>query len=82
MNELIEKYISLKESSLNEGLADGIEKELKDIIKDIKKGNGVDKRSMEEHTDGELLAMFLTPVFQSALFGIKDRKGFKKNFKI
>jgi len=77
--ETYEKYLT--EIKLNEGLADGIEKELKNIIKSIKLGNNVDKRALMDHSDGELLAQFLSPVFQSALVSLKDRKGFKRNFK-
>lgn len=68
---------------LNEAsISNKIDNELKSLIKNIKSGKGVDKRSMEEHTDGELLAMFLNGVFQSTLNDLDDRKGFKKNFRI
>jgi len=68
---------------LNESsLSSKIDSELISLIKNIKSGKGVDKRSIEEHTDGELLAMILTPVFQSTLNNLEDRKGFKKNFRI
>ncbi|MBC8388801.1 MAG: hypothetical protein H8E13_12225 [Actinobacteria bacterium] len=55
---------------------------LQKLIKKIKnKEDNIDKR-MKDKSDGELLGMILTPIFQSALLDIKDRKGFKKNFKI
>ena len=47
----------------------------------IKKGKNIDPRAFEEHTDGELLAMLLSAVFQGELLFLDDRKGFKKNFR-
>lgn len=58
-----------------------IEKELTTLIGNIKKGKNIDPRAFEEHTDGELLAMLLSAVFQGALLNLDDRKGFKKNFR-
>lgn len=67
---------------LTESLTDKISSELKTIIKNIQSGQGVDKKSFENMTDGELLAEFLNGPFQSALLNLSDRKGFKKKFKI
>lgn len=74
------KYIT--ENKLNEGLADKFITELKTLIKNIQSGQGVDKKSFETMTDGELLASFLKGGFQSALLNLSDIKGFKKGFKI
>lgn len=63
-------------------LAKGVDVSLKELINNIKSGKGVDKRAIKNTTDGELLAMFLTPVFQSALNTLEDRKGFVRNFRI
>jgi len=77
--KLTDKYLK---TSLNEASASSrIEKELKTLITKIKKGSGIDSRSFDEYTDGELLAMLLNGVFQSALLDLDDRKGFKKNFR-
>ena len=71
-----------EKKTLNEGsVSANIDKALKALISDLQNGVGVDKRAMEDSTDGELLAMVLRPVFQSELLKLKDRKGFKKNFK-
>ena len=63
-------------------LAKGVDVSLNELIKNIKSGKGVDKRAIKNMTDGELLATFLTPVFQSALNTLEDRKGFVRNFRI
>ena len=69
--------------ALNEGsLTKDFEKALEELITKIEKGEGVDKRYRSQHSTGELLGMFLTPVMQNVLLRIKDRKGFSKNFHI
>jgi len=79
MTNLINK-INLRLDEIS--LTNKLETELKSLIKNIKSGKGVDKRSMDSDTDGEILADFLTPLFQSVLNDLDDRKGFKKGFRI
>ena len=55
---------------------------LKNLINNVKNGIDIDTRMLEKHSDGELLAMILTPLFQSELNHLADRKGFVRNFSI
>ena len=50
-------------------------KELIDLSKEVKE----EYPEQYPESDGEILAMFVKPVLQSAWIGLKDRKGFQKN---
>jgi len=55
---------------------------LQKLITNIKDGKGIDKKMYKEKTTGELLGMILSPIMQSELIRLDDRKGFHKNFRI
>ena len=70
-----------KELMNEEHSGNKFEKALHNLINDVKKGKGLDPR-MKDVPDGEILAMILTPIFQTHLMMLKDKKSFKKNFDI
>ena len=79
----VRKMIREMIQSLNEAsITNGFEKSLEKLISDIESGKGVDKRMAKEKSVGELLGMFLTPIFQSKLLSVEDMKGFYKYFKV
>ena len=84
IREVGESHKKLKAGDFNEpaSLSKKVYTELQTLIKNIQAGKGVDERAMESNTDGELLAIFLNGAYQSALMKLKDRKGFKREFKI
>jgi len=67
--------------SLEESISDDFSNALQNLISQIEKMEGIDKRSANK-TTGELLGIILTPIFQSELIRLEDRKGFYDNFKI
>jgi len=81
LQRLIEQEIR---NQLSEGsLTNDLSTTLNDLIENIKSGVGVDKRSKDKYNDGELLSMFLRPLFQSAILNMDSDsiKSFRKNFK-
>lgn len=53
------------------------------LVKSIQAGDDsvVDTRSLEAHTDGEILGQFIVPLLQSLRIKLKDPKGFDKYIK-
>ena len=87
MNEFNELYESImNEAPINEDISydiDEIEKRIAKIIKAIKSkdSNSIDQRSLDNNTDGEILAMVLKPIIQGAAMKLKDAKGYRKSLK-
>ena len=81
LNKLINESVKRQLNEAND-LGSPIENELKKLIKSLNAKEGIDDRMKDKNT-GELLAMILIPVFQSALVEMdqKSRKTFRDNIK-
>lgn len=81
IKEEISKY--LKKQNLHEAAIQKAQTELQNLIKSIqaKDTKIVDKRSLDNNTDGEILGQFVVPLLQSLRIKLKDPKGFDKYIK-
>ena len=73
--------IKLKDVITEGAATKQFDKELKALISTVQKEMKT-RKDLAKYTDGEILAMYLKPSFQSILNDLEDRKGFTKNFTI